>query len=164
VSKPLLKQFGDLTEADFAMHPVWINCHTADTDEAWYDETDEETFRPRGGDLPAQPSEGMLLVRATGTLRDGSRLPGFLTPAFEPEDLGTMQPQMFVGSALFSFWGGVLGISKEGRAAFYQAVGKSADQIFPIQFAADPGLAEGAASIQIRGFYKTSGKKVESEP
>jgi hypothetical protein len=47
VNRPELKQFGDLTPADFERHPGWIGCHTADYDGAWYDETDEETFRPR---------------------------------------------------------------------------------------------------------------------
>jgi hypothetical protein len=83
MTKPELKQFGDLTAADFERHPVWIGCHTADYEEPWYEQTDEETFRPRTGDLPADPSEGMLLVRATIQLRDGTTLPGFVTPAFE---------------------------------------------------------------------------------
>ena len=30
LSKPELKQFGDLSPGDFDRHPVWIGCHTAD--------------------------------------------------------------------------------------------------------------------------------------
>ena len=49
------------------------------------------------------PTEGMLLIRATLELRDGSRYPGFVTPASEKSDLGTQQPQMFIGTRRFSF-------------------------------------------------------------
>jgi hypothetical protein len=47
---PILKQFAALTIEDFAQCPVWIACHVADYDEPWYDDTDEETFRPYGGE------------------------------------------------------------------------------------------------------------------
>jgi hypothetical protein len=104
---PELKQCGDLTLDDFRKHPVWIGCHGADYDEPWYDDTDEATFRPRTGDLPADPSEGMLLVRATAVLADGSQLAGVITPAFDEGDMGTLQPLVFVNGQPFSFWGGI---------------------------------------------------------
>lgn len=46
MSKPELKQIGALSLSDFLRHPVWVGVHTRDTDEPWYDETDEETYRP----------------------------------------------------------------------------------------------------------------------
>lgn len=54
--KPLLRQFGDLTPADFKAHPVWVNCHVIDYDESWYEETDEETFRPWLKSTPVDPA------------------------------------------------------------------------------------------------------------
>ncbi|HET7292718.1 MAG TPA: hypothetical protein VFM88_09845, partial [Vicinamibacteria bacterium] len=147
--RPELKQFGDLTPADFERHPVWIGCHTADYDEPWYEETDEETFRPRIGALPADPSEGMLLVRATAALADGSRLPGFLTPAFEADDLGPLQPQVFVGGRMFSFWGGMFGVPDEARRQFYRAVGKPAEAVFPMEVAAEPALCSGVGRASV---------------
>ena len=162
MSRPELKRFGDLTLADFERHLVWIGCHTADYDEPWYDETDEETFRPRSGALPADPSEGMLLVRASAVLSDGTRLPAFLTPAFEEGDLGTIQPQVFVGGRMFSFWGGMFGMPVEARQEFYAALGKPPESIFPIEFAVDPTVSGGVARAQVRGFYKM-GKTVEVE-
>ena len=102
--KPQLLQFGDLTPAHFAAHPVWIQSHILDYDEPWYDETDEETFRPWTGQLPASPEEGMLLVAADLRLQDGTALEGFVTPALrdaanDPALLGTIQPQLFLPSA-----------------------------------------------------------------
>ena len=49
--KPELKSSGELSQVDFVRHPVWTNCHVADYDEPWYDDTDEETFRPFFGGL-----------------------------------------------------------------------------------------------------------------
>ena len=161
MGRPELKQFGDLGPADLARHPVWIACHTADYDEPWYDETDEETFRPREGPLPADPSEGMLLVRATATLNDGTQLPGLLTPGFEGDDLGILQPQVFVGGRMFGFWGGMFAAAAEMRQAFYKAIGKAPEAVFPIDIAADPAECGGVARARVEGFYKSSGKKVE---
>jgi len=50
-----LKQAGDLVAANFEAHPVWVSCHVVDYDEPWYDDTDEETFRPWLGALPLDP-------------------------------------------------------------------------------------------------------------
>lgn len=142
---------------------MWIQCHVVDDDEPWHDETDEETFRPWTGDRPADPSDGMLLVRATGTLPDGTRLPGFLTPAFTAGDLGTMQPHLFVAGRLFGFWGGGVAIPPERRAAFYEAVGRSAADAFPLRFETEAGLSGGATSVAVLGFYRLSGQGTDIE-
>ncbi len=88
VSTPSLKQFIELTRDDFDRSPIWVGCHTADYDESWYEETDEETFRPWSGRLPVDPVDGMFLVRATASLHDGTSLVAFLTPASRVDDLG----------------------------------------------------------------------------
>jgi hypothetical protein len=70
-----------LTADDFERLPIWLHCHVVDYDEPWYEETDEETFRPWTGPLPVAP-ESHFLVRADFTAADGSRFVGFLTPRF----------------------------------------------------------------------------------
>jgi len=152
--KPELKQFGDLSSADFERCPVWIACHTEDFAEPWFNETDEETFRPWIGALPVSPSDGMLLVRASFELHDGSRHQGFLTPALKEGDLATLQPHLFVGDKVFRFWGGMAGVGTDRRTAFYDALGKGPEAIFPIRFSTDPDLAKGVAAGQIDGFYR----------
>ncbi|HEY7363183.1 MAG TPA: hypothetical protein VIE37_03670 [Methylomirabilota bacterium] len=163
MSPPELKQFGDLGPSDFERHAVWIGCHTADYDEPWYDETDEETFRPWSGPLPVDPSQGMLLVRATLQLADGTAVPGFVTPAFDANDLGTQQPQIFVGGRRFAFWGGVVGVPPRERHALYAALGKPPEAVFPLRFAAEPGLATGVATGDVAGFYRLDGEDVDVE-
>jgi len=154
MEKPELKQFGDLAREDFDRHPVWIGCHTADYDEPWYDDTDEETFRPWNAGLPADALAGMLLVRAEFELRDGSRYPGFLTPDPHTGDLGTEQPHLFVGDRGFGFWGGLFGTSEEERQAFYAALGKKAGDVFPLRFRIEAALIDGGATGQVDGFYR----------
>jgi hypothetical protein len=157
--RPQLVQFGDLTPAHFAAHPAWIQCHVVDYDEPWHDETDEETFRPWTGPLPAGPEEGILLVAADLTLADGTSLKGFLTPAFpdagdDPVLLGTIQPQIFLPSGRReSFWDGMFARSAADRARLYAELGRTAERVFPIRFRAKAGLTTGLASGEIAGFY-----------
>lgn len=159
-ARPELVQFGDLTPDHFRRHPVWIQCHVADYDEPWYDDTDEETFRPFLEPLPAGPSAGMLLVHAALTLADGTRLEGFVTPSF-PQDvtgpdagLGTMQPQLFLPSGRREwFWDGGVPRTAEARRALYAELGRAPEAVFPIEFRATPGLTDGVASGTVNGFY-----------
>jgi hypothetical protein len=161
---PELVQFGELTPDHFRRHPVWLQCHVADYDEPWYEETDEETFRPCLEPTPVDPKLGMLLVRATGTLADGTALRGFLTPIFAAghpgvsHPLGGMQPQLFSPSGHREFfWRGMRAPSPEELRAFYERMGRAAAQIFPIRFLADPGLASGVAAANVEGFYVMKG-------
>jgi len=153
MARPELKQFGELEPEDFDRHPVWIGCHTADYGKPWYESTDEETFRPWTGKLPADHSQGMLLVKANFELMDGSRYTGFVTPSDKADDLGTHQPQLFVGDQRFSFWGGMFGIPGSGQQALYAALNRSPEEIFPLRFNGNPELATGVITGQINGFY-----------
>ena len=161
-TRPELVQFGDLTPSHFDRHPVWIACHIADYDEPWYDETDEETFRPWNGNLPVDATYGMTLVRADFTLADGTRLTGFLTPAAEGgplELLGVMQPQLFrPDGTLGAFWEGRFGRDAAEHAAFYRALGKTPAEVFPVRCAAQAGLATGIVEAVLEGFYTMGAK------
>jgi hypothetical protein len=165
MAAPELKQFGEPELEDFERHPVWIGCHTADYGKPWYDDTDEETFRPYAGKLPADPSEGMLLVRAVFEIKDGTRYQGFVTPATEAWDteqngrppshiLGIQQPQMFASDRIFGFWGGMLGISPTTQRELFAAIGKRPDSIFPVRFYADTRFTTGVGDGKIEGFYR----------
>ena len=155
---PELVQFGALTPEHFARHPVWIACHLADSDEPWYDDTDEETFRPWTGALPVDPSGGMFLVRAEFTLADGMQLPGFLTPPFQTgsveRELGVIQPQVFLpGGGRVGFWEGMFPQSADARAAIYRELDRTPEQVFPLRFRAGAGLTKGEIAGSLRGFY-----------
>lgn len=165
MERPELKEFSDLNREDFDRHPVWIGCHGVDSSERWYEDTDEQTFRPWTDNWPAPASEGMLLVKATFELRDGTTHQGFITPALHPGDLSTQQPYIFVGDQCFGFWGGLFGIPIEDRQSFYAAVGASPDKIFPLRFSAEQTLATGETSGEVEGFYQSfgDGTKVDAD-
>jgi len=124
-----------------------------DYDEPWNDETDEETFRPWTGELPADPSEGMLLVRATLTLHDGTTFKGFRHAYLGGRSRPAATPHVRRRATLR-----VLG--RQVRSArgdcqrFYAALGRSADAVFPVAFSVDPGLATGVTSGIVEGFRK----------
>jgi hypothetical protein len=153
VPRPTLVQFSDLTPAHFANHPVWVACHGADSEEPWYDETDEETFRPWDGPLPVS-AETMHLVRCTFRFNDSSEFDGFATPAARIDDFGTMQPLLFDGSGRHhAFWLGMFPV--EGAIdAFRLAIGRPSSQVFPVQFEALPGLTSSTCSGTIKGFMQ----------
>jgi hypothetical protein len=67
-----------------------------------------------------------------------------------------MQPHVFVDGLLFGFWGGILGISQAKRQAFYSSLGKSAAEVFPLEFIADATLTSGICAGKVGGFYKKS--------
>lgn len=158
--KPELKQFGTLSQADFERFPIWVGVHTIDSDKPWYEETNEETFRPWTGKLPVDPSFGMFLVRSQLTLADKSNFIGFITPAVgkgrvSDSDLGTVQPHLFNSSdSLISFWGGMFGFSDEAKKETYETLKRTPKKVFPIRFSADHGLTKGRQKGKLRGFCK----------
>jgi hypothetical protein len=152
-TRPLLRQAGELTSENFDAHPVWVHCHIVDYDEPWYDDTDEETFRPWDGALPVDPAHTIFLVAAQLEFADGSKHPGFMTPSAAPDDLATMQPHVFVGRECFGFWGGMPGIREVVRLRFYRVAGEAA-RVFPIMCTASSLLARGVVSCTINGFYR----------
>ena len=160
--RPKLKQFGSLKAKDFLTTSVWVAVHSVDSDENWYDDADEETFRAWKGDLPVSPEGGLFLVAAKFALADGREFQGFVTPqcAGEPFNLGIAQPQLFFPSGKFyGFWDGMIKRSDKERKRLYSELGKDPAAIFPIVFAAEPNLANGTVSGSIPGFcYLVNGK------
>lgn len=176
VLKPELKQIGNLTHSDFQRHPVWVGVHNIDQGKPWYGSSDESTYRPNTERLPLAAESGAVLVRANFILCDGSRYPGYVRAASPNWDmplrkgmatarslsggdsahalLGFQQPHIFVSQEVFYFWGGVSGVAPAKRQRFYAAIGKPAEAIFPIAFAADADLATGLTDGEVSGFYR----------
>lgn len=148
---PDLKEWSDLSESDFAEHPVWVNVRTFDYDEDWYDDVDETVFRPWTGEVPIDPTDAIFLVSAYSTLPGGQVVPGFLSPS-ESDDLGELQPCVFVGGRMFEFWQGSMDdppISIDECNRFAEAVGGSPEVVFPLTVAAGSGLGRGSTTAVI---------------
>lgn len=158
-SRPF-KQYGELTPEDFQTHPVWVSCHLADEEEVWFEETDEESFRPWLGPLPVDPS-GLYLVAAAFSLADGTQLEGFVTPASPDEPypgvLGTVQPCVFSAEGqVVCFWLGMFPQRASVQRA-YNVLAKHPSQVFPVQFNASRELMSGVREGEIAGFYSVPG-------
>ena len=159
---PILKQFGRLRRIDFKRSPVWVACHTLDHDEPWYEETNEETFRPYFGQLPFDPARAIALVSATFVLADRTTLPGFVTPTqvggrpkaiLALPQIADQQPHIFVaGGRQLGFWWGMITPPEDFKSRSYASLHRQPDQVFPINFSADPGLAVGVTSGRLDGF------------
>lgn len=168
MSRPLLVQYRDIKREHFASHPVWVGVHGTDEAEPWYEDADEETFRPWLGALPVDPDEAMFLVRATFTFADATVMPGFLIPTPGPEPTNRvlagirrildhqssterrmremLQAEAFLPSGRREqFYDGLIA-RPDVRAAFLTELGKRSVDLFPVHVAAPPGLTTGRAA------------------
>lgn len=180
---PEMKQEYDLTPADFERQPVWVGVHNLDTDEPWYEQSDEEPFRPWTGPLPFAEKIGIALVKATFVLTDGSVYPGYCRAVADDWDVppagmmtrddilkkpaswsamhGGVQlsvlllqsPTIFINGRPFDFQLRIQRLRKTSVQSFYAAAGKTPQDVFPLRFAADSGLAAGIISGKLDGFY-----------
>jgi hypothetical protein len=64
------------------------------------------------------------------------------------------RPNIFLLGERFGFWCGPRSDCDTMRPRFYEALGKSPDDIFPICFQGVEGLATGIVSGEIQGFYQ----------
>ena len=190
---PEMKQEYDLSPADFVRQPVWVGVHNYDSDEPWYEQSDEETFRPWTGPLPFSETRGFVVVAATFELADGSVYPGYCRAVGDDWDLPptptTMQdgtqnkpqswtsmhggsqlsvlllqsPIIFLDGRSFDFQLRIPEFRKSAIQSFYAAIGKKPSDVFPIQFAANNRLAAGIISGKLDGFYDFPLSKTKSK-
>ena len=174
MDKPELKQLADLSPRDFARYPVWLGVHNYDSDEEWYDESDEETFRPWTKLLPFNEARGFALLPASFNLADGSVFQGFFRSTREDRDappgsdqpswsslhggsprsiLLLQSPEIFVGDRALDFQLRVPRLRHEAISTFYFALRKAPGEVFPVTFTANGNLASGAVDGTIDGFF-----------
>jgi len=155
--KPLLKKYGQLNMSDFEYCPIWIGCHVTDYNEPWYNETDEETFRPWKGLLPVSPENGVFLLITNFLLADGTVLQGFISPKKQGNSnnlIQSTQPQILHSTEQqIAFWFGCLVPPDDYINQIYFLLNKSHKEIFPIKFEAKANLSTGITSGTIWGFY-----------
>lgn len=158
------KQVYDLTAADLQAHPVWEHC----LDEEGLPNQDEATVRPYD-DSGGKPLEhdGLLVVRATLTLANGTRFPGYLYYVPEmPAAAGTrygpladLQPQLITPEGQVMFWYGAVAPTAEALAQVYRKLGARAAGVFPVRYGSDVPLATGPITGEIPGFEYIAEKR-----
>lgn len=153
------KQVYELTLQDLAEHPVWEFA----LDEEGEEGQDETTVRPYSETGPADPSDGMLVVKANFVLADGTQLFGYLTPPvrgggglgtiFSGDDgLGTIQPQIITPRGQVSFWLGARKPSTEDLEHEYDKLERRPDKVFPLHFANDAEVLGGRVEGIVNAF------------
>ncbi len=139
------KQVYELTIDDLNRYPVWEFA----LDEEGETDQDEATVRPYPVNGALAPSEGMFVIRARFTFADGTDHVGYITPASDSSDLGTVQPQIVNANGQVGFW---MGMRKPTIEPFYAKLGKIADQVFPIEWTSEVELAGGTMEGKIPAF------------
>jgi hypothetical protein len=158
------KQVYDLTAADLEAHPVWEHC----LDEEGEPGQDEATVRPYDtGGKPLEEGGGMLVVRATLTLANGTRFPGlvYFTPELPPGmgmsygPLANLQPQIITPLGQVMFWYGALAPTHEALAEAHRRLGVRPGEVFPVRYVSDVPLATGPLQGEIPGFQYIAEKR-----
>jgi hypothetical protein len=98
----------------------------------------------------------MFIVRARFTLADGTPFVGYLTPSDDPNDFGTIQPQIITERGQVGFW---MGVILDDIAPLYERLGKSAVQTFPVSFESDFPIVSGPLKGSIPAFLHLEGLK-----
>jgi hypothetical protein len=122
---------------------------------------DEATVRPY--DTGGKPVEyaGLLVVRATLALANGTRYPGYVyyTPKFPPlagtdyGPLADLHPCIVTPAGQVIFWYGAVAPAAEALAQAYRLLGTGASGVFPVRYASDVPLAAGPIRGELAGFY-----------
>lgn len=155
------KQVSDLTPADLKEFPVWEFA----LDEEGVEGQDEATVRPMPAAYALDPGAGTLIVRAAFRLADGTTMEGYLTPPPDTEPgLGSIQPVIVGASGQVGFWMGVIRPQPSDLAKLYQRLGKSASQVFPLQFESSVELKSGPVSGTIPGFLLITNFQERTKP
>jgi len=143
------KQVYELTVEDFDQHPVWEFA----LDEEGEEGQDEATVRPQSVAGPVDPAEGMVVVKASFMLADGTSMTGYVTPPSPSSDgLGTIQPQIITQQGQVSFWCGAFKPTSEVLAQNYGRLGRTADKIFPVRFTSEVEVVGGRVTGILNGF------------
>jgi hypothetical protein len=154
---PTLKQIENLTPSDFDCHPIWVGVHNNDFGEPWYDQSDEQTYRPWTGPLPFPGKDrfAIFLVATSFCLADGSVYPGYFNPASDDWDLPLQPRRMKDGSYTKPLqWSARRGGSPLSVLALLRPVIFIADRAFGFHLLRDPERRK--ASVQ--SFYSAIGK------
>jgi hypothetical protein len=131
MASPIRKQVYDLVPADLERFPIWELA----TDEEGEEGQDEATARPRPDLEVADPSEGILVVRAELVAADETRFAGFLSPHADPHP-GFVQPTIVTDEGQVGFWSGMRVPPRDERDDRYRLLGKSAAALFPLRYRA----------------------------
>jgi hypothetical protein len=159
VSADARRQVYELTPSDLKTFPVWEFA----SDEEDVDGQDEATVRPYLK-TPVDPGDGLQVVRATFKLADGTRLLGFVSPPppATPWGIGNQQPAIVSDGGQVRLFFGIFAPSAAELNGFFEILGKSALEIFPLEYATDVEIIGGPVEGVVAGFAYLKNGVVET--
>jgi len=133
--RPLIKTYGEISVADLHRQQIWINVHTADEDQPWYDDAGEDSYRPHLGEPPRRPYDNLFVLLATARLHDGTSLParmdlypGPVVSGFPEADASVHGPT----SRWVDLAPARMELSDQVRRRDLEALDRTEDEIFPV--------------------------------
>jgi hypothetical protein len=130
-SDRIRKQVYELRPADLERFPIWEHA----LDEEGEPGQDEATVKPRPDLEEADPGEGLLIVRAELTARDGTRYAGYVYPS-DDDEISSIQPTIATDAGQVNFWLGAFPPRAGQLERGYEVVGKTAEELFPVRYRA----------------------------
>ena len=183
MDRPEMKRESELTASDFVRSPVWVGVHNFDVDQPWYEEADEETVRPWFGKIPFNEGRGTAIIAAQFKLADGSIFAGYChtvtanwdDPEIAVGETGGSQkralswskmhggnpssvillqsPVMFAENCSFDFQLRIGQLRERQIEDFFSVLKRKPNDVFPIKFSGQVGIASGIISGTIEGFF-----------
>lgn len=154
------KPASELMPADLEQFSVWEWA----SDEEGEEDQDETTVRPVLLDRPLRANISYI-IKADFTLADGTVFVGVFTSAERmPETVGWLHPVIFTEQGQVLFYYGVMKPAPQQILQNYERLGKTAAEVFPIEFHAAAGVENSVSQGMIGGFlYLTKpGDRVEA--
>ena len=159
VSSNARRQVYELTPSDLKTFPVWEFA----SNEEDVDGQDEATVRPYLK-TPVDPRDGLQVVRATFKLADGTRFLGFVSPPppGTPWGIGNQQPAIVSDKGQVPLYSGIFAPSAARLNGFFEILGKSVSEIFPLEYATDVEIVGGPVGSVVVGFAYLKNSVVET--
>jgi len=146
-ARAIRKQVVDLRSSDLERYAIWEFA----LDEEGEEGQDEETVKPRPDLEVADPRNGLFVVRAGLTAADGTPFAGFVTPN-DDLHIRFVQPTIVTDAGHVRFWFGIVTPSRATLDESYRALGKTADELFPLRYRARVDCAGADPAGELPGF------------
>ena len=151
----ICKDLFELSENDFKEYSIWENCTFNGIVKMNNDSNfGINTFTPFKLKKLKELDNGYYLVKTKFIFADLSEYTGYIIPKRGKIDslkIGKIEPTIFYKNQKMTFWKGILGIDSLEINEFYEKVGKSKSEIFPIKFITNSELTETLVKGNIHG-------------
>ncbi|MCZ4696505.1 hypothetical protein DWB61_17795 [Ancylomarina euxinus] len=135
------KESIELNESDFQNYPIWQNCIYNGLVQMNNDlNITPETYTPYLNNEIINPEQGLYYTKAIFRFNDLTEYNGYVIPIqgkVDSSTIGNLEPTIFCNNKRLTFWNGILTVDSLDLKEFYETIGKSKEEVFPIIFSVD---------------------------